>query len=59
MLFWILLKLVKNIDYENIGSYSFLKCHRGENKIVLVEREEFIDNYICYRIKGHRLEDMA
>lgn len=53
------LNIVKNIDYENIGSYSFLKGHRDENKIVSVEREEFIDNYICYRIKGHRLEDMA
>lgn len=51
--------LKKYIDYENIGSYTFLKGHRDGSKIVSVEREEFIDNYIHYRIKAHRTGDMA
>ena len=49
----------KYADYENIGSYTFLRGHSDGRKIVSIEKEEFVENYIRYRIKGHRSGDMA
>lgn len=46
-------------DNKRVGSYSFLRCDKNGMSIVPIERNEFIDNYIQYRIKGNHPGDMA
>ena len=38
---------------------TFLKCDKNRNAIVGLDKEEFVDSYIEYRIKGNRPGDMA
>lgn len=45
-------------NYE-IGALCFLKCYQNGTCIVGMDREEFVDSYIEYRIKGNRPGDMA
>lgn len=42
-----------------IASYAFLRCNKNGTPLVPIESQEFIDNYIRYRIKGNRPGDMA
>ena len=42
-----------------IGALCFLRCHQNGKPIVGLDREEFTDSYIDYRIKGNRPGDMA
>ena len=49
----------KYSQYENISSYSFLKGNSKREVVVPIEQDEFIENYIKYRIKEHRPGDMA
>lgn len=44
---------------ENIGSYTFLKGFDSKSPIVPIESNEFIENYIEYRIRHSRPGDMA
>lgn len=44
---------------EKIGAYSFLRCYSNGKPIVPLDKEEFIDSYIKYRIKARRHGDMA
>lgn len=44
---------------SEVASYVFLRCHPNGNPIVSLERDEFVANYIDYRIKGNRPGDMA
>lgn len=44
---------------NNIGSYTFLKGTDLHNPVVSIEGDEFVDNYIKYRIKNDRPGDMA
>ena len=44
---------------EEIGAYCFLRCFSDGKPIVCIEREEFIESYIKYRIKENRPGDMA
>jgi len=49
----------KYMQYENISAYTFLKGNSNGNHTVTIESDEFVENYINYRIKGHRPGDMA
>lgn len=42
-----------------IGCLCFLRCFRDGKPVVPLEKEEFVDSYIAYRIKGNRPGDMA
>lgn len=44
---------------NNIGSYTFLKGTDLYSPVVSIERDEFVDNYIKYRIRNDRPGDMA
>ena len=44
---------------DKIGAYSFLRCYSDGKPVVPLDKGEFIDNYIKYRIKEHRPGDMA
>ena len=46
-------------DNKKIGSYSFLRCYKNGMPVVPIEGNEFIDNYIQYRIKENHPGDMA
>lgn len=45
--------------YKNIGMYTFLKCYSSGKNVVSLENDEFIENYIKYRILQDRPGDMA
>ena len=49
----------KYIGRDNISTYTFLKAYGNGEKVVSIEKKEFIENYINYRIKNHRPGDMA
>lgn len=42
-----------------IGALCFLKCYQDGKVVIGMDREEFTDSYIDYRIKGNRPGDMA
>lgn len=42
-----------------LGAMTFLRCDKNRNAIVGLDKEEFVDSYIEYRIKGNRPGDMA
>lgn len=44
---------------KSIGVFSFLKFYSNGRTVVPVEKDEFISDYIEYRIKGNRPGDMA
>lgn len=44
---------------NNIGVYSFLRCYSNGKPIISLEKDEFIDSYVKYRIKENRPGDMA
>lgn len=44
---------------KKIGFYTFLKCYSNGKPVVSLERDEFVENYIDYRIKHERPGDMA
>ncbi len=44
---------------EKIASWSFLRCYSDGRPIVGLDKDEIIDNYIKYRIRGNRPGDMA
>ena len=46
-------------DNKKIATFTFLKVNVDGKAIVPLEKEEFIANYIEYRIKGNRPGDMA
>lgn len=49
----------KYSDNKIISCYSFLRGHENRKPIVPIEKNEFIENYIKYRIKNNRPGDMA
>ncbi len=49
----------KYCNDERIATWSFLKRKPDGKPIVGLEKEEFVMNYISYRIKGNRPGDMA
>ena len=49
----------KYLSDDSISSYTFLRGYSSDKPIVSVEKDEFIANYIQYRIKNHRPGDMA
>ena len=49
----------KYSNFDKIGVYSFLKCYSNGKPIVLLDKEEFVDSYVKYRIKENRPGDMA
>lgn len=46
-------------DNKKIATFTFLKVNVDGKAIVPLEKEEFIANYIEYRIKGNKPGDMA
>lgn len=44
---------------QDIGCFSFLRCYENGKAIVGLEKNEFIDSYIKYRIKQEHAGDMA
>lgn len=44
---------------SSISGYTFLRCTSNGKIIAPIEEDEFIANYITYRIKGNRPGDMA
>lgn len=46
-------------DRPGIGTLCFLRCYQDGSAVVDLEREEFVDSYIDYRIKENRPGDMA
>ena len=44
---------------QDIGCFSFLRCYKNGKAIVGLEKNEFIDSYIEYRIKKEHPGDMA
>lgn len=44
---------------DRISSYTFLKGTDNKTPVISIERDEFIENYIVYRIKNNRPGDMA
>ena len=44
---------------DKISSYTFLKGTDTKTPVIPIERDEFIENYIIYRIKNNRPGDMA
>ena len=44
---------------KKLCGYTFLKCHADGKNIVTLDKDEFVANYIQYRIKGKRPGDMA
>lgn len=44
---------------DRISSYTFLKGTDNKTPVIPIERDEFIENYIVYRIKNNRPGDMA
>ncbi len=46
-------------NQNKISSYTFLKGANSKSPIVPIEKNEFIENYIKYRIKNNRPGDMA
>lgn len=49
----------KYVNNKSIAAYSFLRCDEKGIPIVGLNEEEFIANYIKYRIKGKKPGDMA
>lgn len=49
----------KYSNNDEIGVYSFLKCYSNGKPVVSLEKEEFVDSYVKYRIKENRPGDMA
>lgn len=49
----------KYSNFDKIGVYSFLRCYSNGKPIVLLDKEEFADSYVKYRIKENRPGDMA
>lgn len=49
----------KYSSFDKIGVYSFLKCYSNGKPIVSLDKEEFVDSYVKYRIKENRPGDMA
>lgn len=46
-------------EMRSVGALCFLRCYQNGTFIVGMDREEFVDSYIDYRIKGNRAGDMA
>lgn len=46
-------------DAERIATWAFLRCNSVGKPIVELDDEEFVENYIKYRIKENRPGDMA
>ena len=44
---------------ERVASYAFLRAYSNGMPIISVEKDEFLGNYISYRIKGNKPGDMA
>lgn len=44
---------------NNICGYTFLRCHSDGKPIVGLDKDEFVANYVDYRIKHNRPGDMA
>lgn len=44
---------------DRISSYTFLRGTDSKTPVIPIERDEFIENYIVYRIKNNRPGDMA
>lgn len=49
----------KYINEKNISGLSFLRAYKNGRPIVPIDKDEFVDNYISYRIKGNKPGDMA
>lgn len=49
----------KYSSFDEIGVYSFLRCYSNGKPIVPLDKEEFVDSYVKYRIKENRPGDMA
>lgn len=49
----------KYSSYKEISSYTFLKGYSDGRVIVPIDKDEFVANYIDYRIKKNRPGDMA
>ena len=49
----------KYSSFDKIGVYSFLRCYSNGKPIVSLDKEEFVDSYVKYRIKENRPGDMA
>lgn len=49
----------KYSSLDEIGVYSFLRCYSNGKPIVPLDKEEFVDSYVKYRIKENRPGDMA
>lgn len=44
---------------DNLSAFSFLRCYQDGKPIVNLDKEEFVANYIDYRIKKKHPGDMA
>ena len=44
---------------DKLGAIAFLRCDKKQRAIISLHKEEFIDSYVDYRIKGNRPGDMA
>lgn len=55
------IRLIHDKYKENtsIGAYSFLKCYPNGEKVIGLDRNEFVASYIKYRISENRPGDMA
>lgn len=49
----------KYSNNNKISTFTFLKCYSNGTNVVPIEKDEFIENYIKYRIKENRPGDMA
>ncbi|OUP22363.1 hypothetical protein B5F29_01075 [Lachnoclostridium sp. An196] len=49
----------KYSNRNDISMYTFLRGYSDGRKIVSIEKNEFVENYINYRIKNHKPGDMA
>lgn len=50
---------LKYQNCSNVGCWTFLRCGKNGDIRITVDKDEFLDNYIRYRIKGNRPGDMA
>ena len=46
-------------DIKRIATWAFLRCYSDGKPIIELDQEEFVENYIKYRIRENRPGDMA
>lgn len=44
---------------NNIAAFTFLKCYKNGKPVISLDKAEFVDSYIEYRIRKNRPGDMA